>query len=90
MEHLDLFRGGRTLCGRVHYETAKVTFTLTTARIFAKTRSFEVNGETFDFSKDFETLHEDSYNAILEGNGFTMEDARQGVRACETIRRQLK
>lgn len=39
-----------------------------------------------DLSGGFTELHTEVYKAILEGKGFGLEDAREGVRICQSIR----
>ena len=49
-------------------------------------RSIVVDGKEIDFSSGFTDLHTKSYQEILNGNGFTMEDARPAVEIVSTIR----
>jgi UDP-N-acetyl-2-amino-2-deoxyglucuronate dehydrogenase len=49
-------------------------------------RSISIDGEEFEFSEGFGDLHTTSYAKILEGNGFTLEDARASVEIVHTIR----
>ncbi|MBN1556398.1 MAG: Gfo/Idh/MocA family oxidoreductase [Phycisphaerae bacterium] len=42
-------------------------------------RSITVDGEELEFSEGFTTLHTTSYQEILAGRGFTMEDTRQAI-----------
>lgn len=49
-------------------------------------RSIVVNGNEIDFSSGFTDLHTKSYQEILSGNGFTMQDARPAVEIVSTIR----
>ncbi len=49
-------------------------------------RSITVNGKEIEFSNGFTDLHTTSYQKILEGNGFSLEDARSGINAAFHIR----
>ena len=42
-------------------------------------RVITINGETFDISEGFTDLHTESYQNILEGNGFGIKDCYQGI-----------
>lgn len=53
-------------------------------------RIFEMNKKSYDFTSGFDDLHSESYRQILAGKGFTLEDARMGVRICERIREQCR
>lgn len=53
----------------------------------AKTfRSITVDGDKIEFSGGFTDLHTASYQSILDGNGFTLEEAGHGVRIAFDIR----
>jgi UDP-N-acetyl-2-amino-2-deoxyglucuronate dehydrogenase len=49
-------------------------------------RSITVNGEEIEFSEGFTDLHTTSYEEILAGRGYGVEDARHCVETVETIR----
>jgi UDP-N-acetyl-2-amino-2-deoxyglucuronate dehydrogenase len=49
-------------------------------------RSITINGEELEFSEGFTDLHTDSYNAILAGNGYGLEDARHCIETVNVIR----
>lgn len=49
-------------------------------------RSITVDGEEFEFSKGFNDLHTVTYNEILAGRGFGLEDSRQSVETVYGIR----
>lgn len=53
-------------------------------------RFFEMNEKLYNFTSGFNDLHSESYRQILAGKGFTLEDARMGVRICERIREQCQ
>ncbi len=49
-------------------------------------RSITVDGEEIEFSEGFTDLHTHSYQAILNGQGFTLEDAATAVNIVHDIR----
>jgi len=49
-------------------------------------RSITVNGEEMEFSEGFTDLHTTSYEEILAGRGYGIEDARHCVETVNTIR----
>lgn len=49
-------------------------------------RSILVEGEEIEFSGGFTDLHTKSYQHILNGNGFGLDDARSSIEAVHTIR----
>ena len=49
-------------------------------------RSIKVNDEEIDFSDGFTDLHTKSYKKILNGNGFTLEDAKPALELVHKIR----
>ena len=49
-------------------------------------RSVRVDGEEFEFSGGFEALHTASYEHILAGNGFGLEDNRVAIETVAAIR----
>jgi UDP-N-acetyl-2-amino-2-deoxyglucuronate dehydrogenase len=53
-------------------------------------RSITVDGEEVEFSEGFTDLHTRSYEQILAGNGFGIEDARKSIIIAQNIRKQIK
>lgn len=49
-------------------------------------RVLSINKEEFEFSKGFTDLHTKSYENILSGGGFGLEDARQSIHVVHHIR----
>jgi len=49
-------------------------------------RSITVNGEEIEFSGGFTDLHTRSYEEILKGNGFGLNEARKSIEIVSTIR----
>jgi UDP-N-acetyl-2-amino-2-deoxyglucuronate dehydrogenase len=52
-------------------------------------RSITVDGEEVEFSEGFTDLHTRSYEQILAGNGFGLEDARKSITIVHGIRKQI-
>jgi UDP-N-acetyl-2-amino-2-deoxyglucuronate dehydrogenase len=49
-------------------------------------RSLTIDNEAFEFSEGFTELHTRSYEEILNGNGFPVEEARKSIELVHTIR----
>lgn len=49
-------------------------------------RSINIEGEEFEFSGGFTDLHTSSYQSILNGNGFGIEESRQAIEIVHEIR----
>ena len=49
-------------------------------------RSLNIDGEAFEFSEGFTELHTRSYEEILKGNGFPVEEARKSIELVHAIR----
>ena len=49
-------------------------------------RSIKVNGEEVEFSDGFFDLHTKSYEQILKGNGFGLDDAKSALELVHQIR----
>lgn len=49
-------------------------------------RSIRVTGEEVEFSEGFTDLHTVSYQRVLEGNGFSLQDARASIEIAHDIR----
>ncbi len=52
-------------------------------------RSITVDGEELEFSGGFTDLHTTTYEQILKGNGFGLEDARTSIEMVYTIRNSV-
>lgn len=51
-------------------------------------RSIKIDGEEIEFSEGFTDLHTRSYEEILKGNGFGLEDVRPSIEIAYAIRHQ--
>lgn len=49
-------------------------------------RSIQMDGEEIEFSDGFTDLHTRSYEEILKGNGFPLQESRRSIEAVYTIR----
>ena len=49
-------------------------------------RSITVDGDEIEFSGGFKDLHTRSYEEILKGNGFGLDEAYGSIRTVSTIR----
>ena len=49
-------------------------------------RSITIEDKEFEFSEGFSELHTESYQQILEGNGFGLEDSRDCIHIVQSIR----
>lgn len=49
-------------------------------------RSLTINGEEFGFSEGFTELHSRSYEEILKGNGFLIEETKKSIKLAHNIR----
>ncbi|WP_445755997.1 Gfo/Idh/MocA family protein [Polaribacter sp.] len=52
-------------------------------------RLIEIDGESLEFSEGFTDLHTKSYQHILEGNGFTLMEAKPAIDIVHSIRTQV-
>ena len=87
-----------TAAGYLEYEKARVRWLLSIdeANIPEKSRekgmrthrSITIGNEEFEFSGGFTDLHTRSYEAILEGNGYGLEENRVAIETVANIRNQ--
>ena len=99
IEHNEVhYKDSRTASGYLRYQRARVRWFLSidannlpdNAIRDGKTtyRSISVGGEELEFSVGFTDLHTQSYENILAGHGFGLEDNRVAIETVETIREQ--
>lgn len=67
----------------INYETIPEAVKISGARTF---RSITVDGEEIEFSNGFTDLHTLSYQSIIDGHGFGLEDAAEAVKIVYDIR----
>ena len=53
-------------------------------------RSITIDGEEIEFSDGFTDLHTESYKQILNGNGFSIDDAEPSLKLVHQIRNSKK
>lgn len=73
------------ISGSVMHDAAQVEFNLS-IRSGERKRVFAINDMRIDLTSGFDDLHTKSYEQILMGNGFGIEDARPAIRLVEVIR----
>ena len=67
----------------INYDVIPENIKKTGARTY---RSLQIEGEEFEFSGGFTELHTRSYEGILNGNGFGIEEARRAIQIVHDIR----
>jgi UDP-N-acetyl-2-amino-2-deoxyglucuronate dehydrogenase len=89
------YSGQRKAAGYLEFDNARVRWFLSIddsdlpdqARGVKQTyRSIQIDGEDLEFSEGFNDLHTVSYQKILSGLGFSLEDAKPSIEIVETIR----
>lgn len=89
------YASGSKAAGFLEYENARVRWFLSIdaadlpQQVQGKKltyRSITVNAEDLEFSDGFTDLHTDSYSAILNGEGYGLDDARHCIETVEVIR----
>ena len=53
-------------------------------------RKITIDGDAFEFSEGFTDLHTRSYEEILKGKGFGLEDTRKSIEIVSAIRNKNK
>jgi len=67
----------------INYDTLSQEIKAKGLRTF---RSLLIDGEEVDFTAGFENLHTKSYQAILNGHGFSIMEVKKAIEIVETIR----
>ncbi|MCX6234891.1 MAG: Gfo/Idh/MocA family oxidoreductase [Bacteroidetes bacterium] len=93
------FSDQKTVAGFLYLKNARIRWLLSLdfellpdeikARGQQTYRSLTLDGKEIEFSEGFTDLHTVSYKKILEGDGFTVHDARPGIRIAYEIRNAL-
>jgi len=76
----------RRCIGYLEFGATKVSIELSIEKGKTPIRVFTINGQDFDLSENFGDLHTLSYQKILAGEGFGIEDVRPAVSLCEKLR----
>jgi UDP-N-acetyl-2-amino-2-deoxyglucuronate dehydrogenase len=85
---------GKRCKGTLHLKNAKVTYNLSIMKEdlpwdeWKPFRSIKINGEELEFSTGFTELHKISYEEILKGNGFTLEDVEPTIKLIDGLRQK--
>ncbi len=92
------YRSETTACGYLEFKRAKVKWFLSIdsknlpddAVVGEKTtyRNIDIEGEQLEFSGGFTDLHTQSYDQILKGAGYGLDDNRAAIAMVENIRTQ--
>ncbi len=95
-----LLHTSETAEGVLHFEHARVKWFLSInentipeeVRAAGKRtfRKITIDGDAFEFSEGFTDLHTRSYEEILKGNGFGLEDTRKSIEIVSAIRNKNK
>ena len=93
LEKKIFFKSEKTAQGYLQLERARVRWTLSVdekllpalsdARTF---RNISINGSNFEMSKGFTDLHTKSYQEILSGRGFGLDDALPSIKLTEELK----
>ncbi len=76
--------------GGMLLKRAEVVFRISVASANEPQRLFKIDGENFEFSDGFESMHALNYIAILNGDGIGIEESRPRVRLASCIERKTK
>jgi UDP-N-acetyl-2-amino-2-deoxyglucuronate dehydrogenase len=79
-----------TVAGVCRFQKTRVSWFLSIDPKLAPERTFIVDGEPHDLGGGFNSAHLKAYHRILEGRGFSVEDARAGIEICCRINRMLE
>ena len=90
------YRDEKTVSGYLEYERARVRWFLSidanhlpdnaVAGEKLTYRSITIEGEELEFSGGFTDLHTQSYERVLDGRGYGIEDNRAAIETVEVIR----
>lgn len=77
----------RSAYGMLRIGNFEVSIILSIKKGLPPRRILSINMDEFDLSKNFGDLHTLSYQKILAGEGFGIEDCRSAIKLCEELRR---
>ena len=92
IKRVELYQNfDRRMAGYLEFERARVGWMLSIDHNDlpkGKTmhRHMTIDGKQIDFTDGFTDLHTESYQKILSGEGFTMQDAKQAIQITEILR----
>lgn len=84
IEPVIFYQDSKEIIGKLYLERGEVEFTLSVKPGEAN-RLFEINEIKHEFTNYNGDLHIKSYKEILEGKGFTLNDALPSVELCENL-----
>ena len=85
---------GKRSKGTLNLERANVSYNLSIMKEdlpwneWKPFRSIKIDGEEVEFSTGFTDLHKVSYEEILKGNGFTLEDVEPTIKLIDDLRQK--
>ena len=85
---------GKRSKGTLNLERANVSYNLSIMKEdlpwdeWKPFRSIKIDGEEVEFSTGFTDLHKISYEEILKGNGFTLEDVEPTIKLIDDLRQK--
>ncbi|HUV82734.1 MAG TPA: Gfo/Idh/MocA family oxidoreductase [archaeon] len=74
--------------GAIKFKDVVAYFNLSINKNNKPTRLLKIDNYECSFSRGFTDLHTKSYQEILAGNGFGIEDVRPSIRLCEELRNE--
>jgi UDP-N-acetyl-2-amino-2-deoxyglucuronate dehydrogenase len=75
-----------TVNGRMEFENMETYFTLSIAQTFKPSRILKIAETPHELSGGFKNLHDFSYEEIVNGRSFGIEDTREAIKICEEVR----
>lgn len=91
VQSFDIENSGRKSKGTLQLEKANVTYNLSIEKEdlpwdeWKPFRSIKIDNEEIEFSTGFTDLHKVSYEEILKGNGFTLEDVEPTIKLIDNL-----
>jgi len=79
-------RNNEKIQGSLKFKDVRAYFDLSINKNNTPTRLLKIDGYECSFNEGFTDLHTKSYQEILAGNGFGIEDVRPSIRLCEELR----
>ena len=93
LESFDVKNEARSSKGTLYLKNAKVNYFLSLEKEdlpwkeWKPYRSIKINNQELEFSNGFTDLHTKSYQEILDGNGFGLNDAEPVIRLVEQLKK---
>ena len=92
VNNIDVINTPTSSRGTIQLENANVNFNLSIDKKdlpwedWKPYRSITIDGEEIEFSEGFADLHNKSYEQIIQGNGFTLDNVESTIKLIENIR----